>query len=99
MATEIKVCPSCTSPDIEVAGNKVHCKACDITFTITPQGARIDNIDPLDKDRKRIDGLEQEIKVLKAGAANDPQKETEDEPLEKQCGGINLIDDDEPEGE
>lgn len=95
---EIKLCPSCGSADIEVAGNKVHCKACDVTFKITPDGARVDNLDPLSKDRERLDKLEQEVEGMKAGAAHGPQKETdEDEPLENQAGGVNLIDDDEPD--
>jgi len=98
---EIKLCPSCGSAEIEVAGNKVHCKACDVTFKITPDGARVDNLDPLDQDRKRISALEQEIQGLKTGATRGPDEdeEIEDEPLEKQAGGINIIDDDKPEGD
>ena len=44
---EIKNCPSCGSTEVEVAGNKVHCRACDVTFSITPQGAKVADLDPL----------------------------------------------------
>lgn len=87
MPIEIKVCPSCGSGDIEVAGNKVHCKACDVTFKITSEGARVDNLDPLSKDRDRINKLEQDIETLKTGAAHGPQSE-EEVPLEDEAGGI-----------
>jgi hypothetical protein len=97
---EIKVCPSCGSAEIEVAGNKVHCKACDVTFKITPDGAKVDNLDPLSKDRERIDKLEKEVEGMKVGAAHEPQREEDEgESLEDQAGGFNLIDDDKPEGD
>ena len=97
---EIKVCPSCGSTEIEVAGNKVHCKACDVTFKITPDGARVDNLDPLSKDRERINKLEQEVEGIKTGTTNGTQnKEKDAEPLESQAGGFSVIDEDEPEGE
>jgi hypothetical protein len=100
MPTEIKVCPSCGSAEIEVAVNKVHCKACDVTYKITPEGAKVDNLDPLDQDRKRISALEQEVQGLKAGAAHGPQsEEAEDEPLENQAGGFSIDNDDKPEGD
>jgi hypothetical protein len=100
MPTEIVVCPSCSSSEIEVAGNKVHCKFCDITFKITLEGAKVDNLDPLDQDRKRIDKLEQEVESMKSGIEHGSKiKENEDELLENQSGGFNLIDDDEPEGD
>ena len=100
---EIKICPSCGSTEIEVAGNKVHCKACDVTFKVTPDGAKVDNLDPLSKDRERLDKIEQDVNELKKrginGQAREADEETEDEPLENQAGGFNLIDDDEHEGE
>ena len=97
---EIKNCPSCGSADIEVSGSKVHCKGCDVTFKVTPDGAKVDNLDPLGKDREKISELEQEVKALKAGAAHGPEtEEDEDKPLEEESGGINIIDNDEPEGQ
>jgi hypothetical protein len=77
---EIKVCPSCGSGEIEVAGNKVHCKQCDVTFTITPQGAKVTDLDPLGKDRERIAKLEQEVEDLKkTNRGTDGQQITEDD--------------------
>jgi hypothetical protein len=97
---EIKVCPSCGSSEIEVAGNKVHCKACDVTFKITPDGAKVDDLDPLGKDRERISKLEQEVNAIKNyGGTHGPEVEKDEDALENQSGGFNLTDDDEPEGE
>lgn len=95
---EIKVCPSCGSPEIEVAGNKVHCKACDVAFKVTQDGARVDDLDPLSKDRERLEKLEQDLGELKRGKngdkSGDGDNETEeDKPLEEEAGGINFTND------
>jgi hypothetical protein len=78
---EIKVCPSCGSTEIMVAGNKVHCAGCDVSFQITAEGAKVLDVDPLGKNRKRLDQLERDIEELKRGKgitnepANQPAKE------------------------
>lgn len=94
---EIKNCPSCGSTEIEVAGNKVHCRACDVTFTITPQGAKVADLDPLGKDRERINKLEQELSDLKAKAYGKKNKTDDEDEIEaEEQGGIIRVEDDEP---
>jgi uncharacterized Zn finger protein (UPF0148 family) len=94
----IEHCPSCGGPEIEVAGNKVHCKACDITFTVTPQGARVADLDPLGKDRERISKLEKEVEELKNPNRGTDASEIEEEADDEECEGfIKITDDDKPE--
>jgi antitoxin (DNA-binding transcriptional repressor) of toxin-antitoxin stability system len=61
----IEHCPSCGSTEITVAGNKVHCKPCDVTYMVTAQGATVADLDPLGKDRERINKLVQDVEDLK----------------------------------
>ena len=99
---EIKVCPSCGSPEIEVDGNKVHCKACDVTFRITPDGAKVDNLDPLSKDRERLDKIEQDVKEIKNRGPHGqaPEANEETEGPEDDGFGIEILpDDDKPKSD
>ena len=101
---EIKVCPSCGGTDIEVAGNKVHCRGCDVTYKVTPEGSRVDNVDPLGKDRERIKKLEAEVEDLKKrgsnGQASQEDEGDDEQPGESDNDGIvKITDDDEPEAD
>ena len=100
---EIKNCPSCGSTEVEVAGNKVHCRACDVTFSITPQGAKVADLDPLGKDRERIAKLERDLAELK-GKQNEVREKIDGEDedgikAEENGGIIHIVEDDEPGAE
>ena len=88
MVNKIKHCPSCGGTQIEVAGNKILCRACEITFTVTDEGARATDIDPLTKDRQRLDRIEKDVAGLKQkqqggnGADDEPEPTNEPEPDE-----------------
>lgn len=85
----IKNCPSCGSSEIEVAGNKVHCTGCDVTYRITEDGARVDNLDPLSKDRERLSKVEQDIEELKRGKTQTTTKnDTKDDDGENEPVGF-----------
>lgn len=95
---ELKHCPSCGSSEIEVAGNKVHCRGCDVTFAVTPDGARVADVDPLHKDRQRLDKIEQDVAELKKakGKKGDIQEQESEGEADEEDGGIIKFTDDEP---
>ena len=97
---ELKMCPSCGSKEVDVSGNKIHCRECDITFEISSQGAKVQDLDPLGKDRERIAKLESEVEELKRGKIQ-PGKQTDEVEQDDDNEGFLKVskDDDDADGD
>jgi len=87
MSTEIKIefCAVCGSKEIEVTGNKLYCRECDITYKVTKAGATAVDTNPLGKQNARLDQAEKDIADLKGQKPAAPDSETGpvvDDPVE-----------------
>ncbi len=86
----MKHCPNCGSVDVKPAGeNKIYCPVCDITFTITADGARPEQTDVIKGFHNRLDQQDAEIEKLKpqnksAKPDNDQEPEPSSDELEEE---------------
>ena len=72
----VKHCPSCASDQIEVAGDRVFCRECEIIYEVKEGKAAVVDHDPLGRVNRRLDDLEARLPAGRpAGNPPDPGKE------------------------
>jgi len=91
--TKIEFCSSCGSKEIEVTGKKYYCPVCDVTYTVTKEGTKPTDTNPLGKTNDRLDKVEGAVKDLQ----NKPAV-VDLQPADQQNQEIPSDDDEEPQG-
>lgn len=91
-------CPNCSSEKAEQKGNKVFCPDCNATYKLEPDGAKVDDVDVLDKVNKKLDSHDRDIEKLKKITLNGKSAAGPDleEPAEDTPGLDDLTDPDDP---